>query len=133
MTQFRQEKDYKKCTFGESYEQIKPRVDIDNRKILSQITFERVGPSSYTPMPQRIKKEASKYSCGIRLPSVDDFLKKLQPNVSPSQYNVKDELLKQTRFSKILAGGTMPKDGLIIDKNPGVGEYEQNNNIIDKV
>lgn len=51
MTQFRQEKDYKKCTFGESYEQIKPRVDIDNRKILSQITFERVGPSSYTPMP----------------------------------------------------------------------------------
>jgi hypothetical protein len=27
----------------------------------------------------------------------------------------------------------MPKDGLIIDKNPGVGEYEQNNNIIDKV
>jgi hypothetical protein len=27
----------------------------------------------------------------------------------------------------------MPKDGLIIDKNPGVGEYEQNNNIIDNV
>ena len=27
----------------------------------------------------------------------------------------------------------MPKDGLIIDKNPGVGEYEQTNNIIDKV
>jgi hypothetical protein len=84
-------------------------------------------------MPQRIKKEASKYSCGVRLPSVDDFLNKLKPSVSPSQYNIKEELVKQTRFSKILAGGTMPKDGLIIDKNPGVGEYEQKNNIIDKV
>ncbi len=27
----------------------------------------------------------------------------------------------------------MPKDGLIIDKNPGVGEYEQTNNMLDKV
>jgi|LauGreDrversion4_2_1035121.scaffolds.fasta_scaffold115950_1 hypothetical protein len=124
MTQFRQEKDFKKCTFGESYEQIKPRVDIDDRKILTQITFERVGPSSYTPLPERIKREPSKYSCGIKLPSVDDFLKKLKPNVSPSQYNIKDDIVKQTRFSKILVGGTMPKDGLIIDKNPGVGQYE---------
>ena len=57
----------------------------------------------------------------------------MKPEVSPSQYNVKEELVKQTRFSKILVGGTMPKDGLIIDKNPGVGEYEQTNNIIDKV
>jgi hypothetical protein len=57
----------------------------------------------------------------------------LKPTVSPSQYNIKEELVKQTRFSKILAGGTMPKDGLIIDKNPGVGDYEQNNTLIDKI
>ena len=74
MTQFNKDKDFKKCTFGESYEQIKPRVDIDNRKILTYITFERVSPTSYTPMPSTIKREASKYSCGVKLPSVDEFV-----------------------------------------------------------
>ena len=74
MSQFRTEKDFKKCTFGESYEALRPRVEIENKKILTNITFERVGPTSYTPLPNRVKKDSSKYSCGIKLPSMDDFL-----------------------------------------------------------
>jgi hypothetical protein len=27
----------------------------------------------------------------------------------------------------------MPKDGLVIDKNPGVGEYEQTNNLTENI
>ena len=44
MTQFNKIKNFKKCTFGESYEAISPRVEMENYKILKPITFERVGP-----------------------------------------------------------------------------------------
>lgn len=40
-------------------------------------------------------------------------------------------MVKSTRYSKILAGGTQPKDGLIINKNPGPGEYKEGNSIMD--
>jgi hypothetical protein len=33
MSAFREKKNFKQCTFGLSYEHIKPRVEIENKKI----------------------------------------------------------------------------------------------------
>jgi hypothetical protein len=33
MTAFREKKNYKRCSFGLSYEYVKPRVEIENKKI----------------------------------------------------------------------------------------------------
>lgn len=49
-TQFSKLKNYSKCTFGESYENVKARVEMENKKIHTQIQFENVSPVAYTPM-----------------------------------------------------------------------------------
>lgn len=65
------------------------------------------------------------------MPSVEEIRRRHKPNVSPDQYHIKDELVKPTRYSKILAGGSSPKSGMILDKNPGPGEYKEGNSILD--
>lgn len=40
-------------------------------------------------------------------------------------------MVRSTRYSKILAGGTHLKDGLVINKNPGPGQYREGNSIMD--
>ncbi len=72
-TSFREQKDFKKCTFGESYEKLRPRVEMENTKIHTQITFERVGPQSYTPALQLSKKNSSAYSFRSKLPIIEDL------------------------------------------------------------
>ena len=67
----------------------------------------------------------------MRLPSISDFISRQKANVSPTDYHVKDELVKQTRYSKILAGGSSPKDGMVINSNPGPGDYREGNSIQD--
>jgi hypothetical protein len=57
MSAFREKKNHKKCTFGLSYDHIKPRVEIENKKIHTQVQFENVAPTSYTPAMNTIKKD----------------------------------------------------------------------------
>jgi len=77
------------------------------------------------------KRSSNAFSCRVKLPLIEEVSHLKQPHVSPERYNVKDELLKATRYSKILVGGTMPKDGMIINKNPGPGQYKEGNSIED--
>ena len=91
--------------------------------------FEKVGPTSYSPAMNNVKKESPEYSCRVKLPSIKDFLNRQKANVSPTDYHVKDELVKSTRYSKILAGGSAPKDGMIINNNPGPGDYKEGNTL----
>ena len=72
------------------------------------------------------------FSLGLRLPLIEEVHRlKQSANVSPDSYDIKDEIVRDTRFSKILVGGTAPKDGLIINNNPGPGDYKEGNNISD--
>ena len=52
-----------------------------------------------------------------------------RPCPAPNTYKIEENLVTQTRFNNILAGGHAPKDGLQVDKNPGPGEYEFPNTI----
>jgi len=93
------------------------------------VQFERVAPTSYNPALNTVKKEHPEYSCRVKLPSINDFIKRQKANVSPTDYHVKDDIVKPTRYSKILVGGSAPKDGLIINNNPGPGNYKEGNSI----
>lgn len=131
MSNFKNNKDPKKCTFGEPYENIRARVEMENPKIHTKIEFENVGPVTYTPLTSVSKKQSFALSCRPKLPLIEEVHRLKQPNVSPDNYSVKDELVKSTRFSKVHAGGTSPKDGIVFNKNPGPGEYLTCNNISD--
>lgn len=48
-SEFYKEKLSNKCTFGEPYERMKRRVDIDNRKNLDFITLDTLSPANYNP------------------------------------------------------------------------------------
>lgn len=37
--------------------------------------------------------------------------------------------MRATRYSKILVGGTSPKDGMVFNKNPGPGQYKEGSSI----
>jgi hypothetical protein len=77
------------------------------------------------------KKNSAAYSVRVKLPLIDELQHFKQPNVSPERYQVKDNLLRSTRYSKILVGGTSPKDGMIFNKNPGPGQYRESQGISD--
>lgn len=65
------------------------------------------------------------------MPLIEEEHRLKQPNVSPDQYQVKDDLVKQTRYSSVHAGGSGPKIGLIVNINPGPGEYKEGNSIFE--
>lgn len=76
MSVFKDKKNYNKCTFGLSYEHVRPRVEIENKKIHTQIQFEKVSPMAYAPTIKTVKKVNPKYTCGVKLPAMDDFIKR---------------------------------------------------------
>jgi hypothetical protein len=78
-----------------------------------------------------VKREHPQYSCGVKLPSLSEFVSRQKANVSPTDYHIKEDLVKSTRYSKILAGGSSPKDGMVFNTNPGPGDYQEGNSIQD--
>jgi hypothetical protein len=38
-------------------------------------------------------------------------------------YTLEEKLVKQTRFTNVLAGGHAKKNSMLIDENPGPGNY----------
>ncbi len=88
------------------------------------MNFENVSPVAYSPDPTKVKRSALAYSCSYRYPRDDEMKMVKHPAPGPQRYAIKDELVKNTRFSKIHCGGFSPKDGLIISKNPGPGHYQ---------
>jgi hypothetical protein len=86
MTQFSKLKNYQKCTFGEPYDRIKARVEMENKKIHTQIQFDNVGPASYTPMSTLSKKNSAAYSVRVKLPLIEEVAHFKQANVSPDRY-----------------------------------------------
>jgi hypothetical protein len=62
------------------------------------------------------------FSLGLKLPLIEEVHRlKQSANVSPDSYDIKDEIVRDTA----------PKDGLIINNNPGPGDYKEGNNISD--
>ena len=102
---------------------------MENKKIHTQITFEKVSPMTYNPNAVLSKERSRAFTCRMKLPLIEELYHFKQPNVSPDRYLIKDEVVKQTRFSKILAGGSSPKDSFIANKNPGPGSYKEGNTI----
>lgn len=88
-----------------------------------------MSPATYTPTPTLSKKNSAAYSVRVKLPLIEELSHFKQPHVSPERYQIKDELVKGTRFTKILAGGTSPKDGMVFNKNPGPGQYKESSSL----
>lgn len=59
-----------------------------------------------------------------RYPRIDDIVKAKEVRPSPAHYDVKDGLIRSTRYSKIHVGGYSPKDPFKSPKYPGPGEYD---------
>jgi hypothetical protein len=64
------------------------------------------------------------FTCSGKLPLLEEQHRLKQPHVSPERYDVNDELVRQTKYKKILVGGSCPKDSFAVNSNPGPGEYE---------
>ena len=54
---------------------------------------------------------------------IEDIMREKDEKPSPHDYNINDRLTRDNRYQSIKAGGTSPKDGLVINKNPGPGYY----------
>jgi hypothetical protein len=86
---------------------------------------------SYSPLTSLSKKQSNAFTLRPKLPDIEETHRLRQPNVSPDQYNPKDEVARSTRYSKILVGGSGPKNQVYGNKNPGPGEYMTCNTISD--
>ena len=108
---------------------MKRRCDIDNRRNLDYITIDTLSPANYNPRPEKIKKFLGAFTLRPRYKQAEEHAIEKRSGPGPQVYTINDNLVKDTRFNHLLVGGHAPKDGLIIDKNPGPGSYDLPNNI----
>lgn len=120
-----------KCTFGEPWDRMKRKVDIDNRKNLDYITIDTISPCNYNPKPEKVKRFNGAFTLKGRFKRAEEHEVEKRSGPGPQVYTIADEVVKQTRFNNVLAGGHAPKDSLIIDKNPGPGSYDLPNSLAD--
>lgn len=118
-----------KCTFGEPWERMKRRCDIDNRKNLDFITLDTISPANYNPQIEKVKRFSGAFTCRPRFKRAEEHQIEKRSGPGPQVYTIEDKLIKDTKYNYILAGGHAPKDGLIVDTNPGPGAYELPNTI----
>lgn len=94
--------------------------------------MDTLSPLNYNPKPENVKRFTGAFTLKGRFKRAEEHHIEKRPGPGPQVYTIDDSLVKQTRYNNILCGGHAPKDGLIIDKNPGPGSYDLPNNIAEK-
>lgn len=122
-SEFYKEKLQNKCTFGEPFDRLK-KCDIDNPKNNEIQTIDTLSPANYNPKVDPTKKFYGAFTLKSRFKLAEEHQIEKRSGPGPQVYTIEDKLVKQTRYNHLLAGGHAPKDGLIIDKNPGPGSYD---------
>ena len=88
------EKDFKRCTFGESWDKLSKKCDIENKMVLQNVNFENVSPLSYSPQVKQVKKRQQAYSLGQRYKRLEELQMEKYLNPGPAKYEVKDDMVK---------------------------------------
>lgn len=112
---------------------MKRRCDILNRRNLDYLTLDTLSPTNYNPRPEKVKKFTGAFTCRGRFKRAEEYAIEKRSGPGPQVYSIDEKLTKPTRYTDLLAGGHAPKDGLIIDKYPGPGTYDNPDNIAEKV
>lgn len=130
-SEFSADKQPEKCTFGEPWARMRKRGDILNSKNIDFLSLDTISPANYNPSVEKVKRFTGAFTCRPRFKRPEDHHIEKRSGPGPQVYTVEDKLVKQTRFVNVLAGGHAKKDSLVIDKNPGPGEYVLPNTLAD--